>query len=60
MHIKGKDNIVSDALSRTLVFYEVNAIEFFPQAPHTQIDQHTLTEAAQRDEKYRILCSDSI
>ena len=60
VHIKGKENVVSDALSRTPAFYDVNAIEFFPQAPHTQIDSDAMSEAAHKDAKYTALCADQV
>ena len=60
VHIKSKENVVSDALSRIPAFYEVNAIEFFPQAPHTQINSDAMSEAAHKDAKYIASCADKM
>ena len=55
-YIKGKDNVIPDALSRTPLFYDVKAIEFLPSTPHAMIDTHTLQEAMNNDDKYKTLC----
>ena len=59
-YIKGKDNVVSDALSRTPEFYETKAIHLMPPSPHAVVDMDELREAAHNDVKYSNLCKDAV
>ena len=57
-YIKGEDNCVPDALSRTPAFYTIKAIEFLPTTPHSQLNAQTLQDALNHDSKYAQLCRD--
>ena len=58
-YIKGKDNVVPDALSRTPEFYSmIGAIELMPPSPHITIETSALVDAMMHDVKYKTLCSD--
>ena len=57
-YIKGKDNHVPDALSRTPAFYTIKAIELLPMSPQLQIHSQTLQEALANDVRYTQLCND--
>ena len=57
-YIKGKDNMVPDALSRTPEFYSIGAIELMPPSPHITIETSALVDAMMHDVKYKTLCSD--
>ena len=57
-YIKGNDNVVPDALSRTPEFYSIGAIELMPPSPHITIETSALVDAMMHDVKYKTLCSD--
>ena len=52
-HIKGQDNLVPDALSRTPCFYDIHALEVGNASP--MISMEEVREAIKKDEKYRTL-----
>ena len=60
IYIKGKDNHVPDALSRTPAFYTIKAIELLPASPQLQINTQTLQDALANDARYTLLCNDPI
>ena len=54
-YIKGKENVVPDALSRTPKFFSIGAMELMPPSPHAKIDKAALVEAIVHDMKYTSL-----
>ena len=58
-YIKGKDNAVPDALSRTPAFYEVKALELIPKAPHHMITADEFEQAMQADHRYMTVVEDA-
>ena len=56
-YVKGKDNVVPDALSRTPSFYAVNAIELCPKEAK-MICAEDLRAAIQEDRKYQEVLDD--
>ena len=54
-YIKGKENIVPDALSRTPKFFSVGAMELISTSPHAKIDNAEFIDAIVQDKKYTSL-----
>ena len=59
-YIKGKENAVPDALSRTPDFYEMKAIELCPPEVHQLVSKDDMKEARGGDERYLRLCADPL
>ena len=57
-YIRGHDNVVPDALSRTPQFYEMGAIELHPSSPQAMITHADFEQARLSDDKYLRVAND--